>query len=32
MLNIFMGIGLIAFGALLGVITTVCIVIGKDGK
>ena len=32
MLNVFMGIGLITFGALLGVIVTVCVVIGKDGK
>ncbi len=30
MLNVFMAIGVFALGVLLGVITTVCIVIGKD--
>ena len=32
MLNVFMAIGVFALGVLLGVITTACIVIGRDGK
>lgn len=32
MMNIVIGIGLFALGVALGVVLTVCVVIGRDGK